>query len=95
MRDRGGATARTTPQDDELMTLAQVLRFFGGRERPLHHTTLYRGIKWGRYPAQIHIGPQTVRWLRSECIAARQRMINERDGKTELLAQIQQDGADT
>ena len=81
MRHRGGAALRSsTPQDDELMTMDEVLRFFGGRERPIHHTTLYRGMRDGRYPQQIHIGPQTVRWLRSECVAARQRLIDARDG---------------
>lgn len=52
--------------------------FFGGKEKPLHLATLYRGIKAGRYPAPIHVGPNTSRWLRSECDAALQAMIKAR-----------------
>src|SRR5271157_1316523 len=39
------------------------IRFFGG-SRPIDPSTLYRGIRAGRYPAPIHIGPNASRWLR-------------------------------
>jgi len=66
--------------DDQLMSLGAVLEFFGG-DRPIHFSTLYRGIANGRYPKPIPIGPNTKRWLRSECREARQRMIDARDGR--------------
>jgi predicted DNA-binding transcriptional regulator AlpA len=67
------------PLDDELMTRPEVEAFFGGPDGPIHHTTLYRGIKAGRFPRPIYIGRQTVRWLRSECVTARQQFIDARD----------------
>ncbi len=30
------------------------------------HNWVYQQIKAGLFPAQIHFGPQTVRWLESE-----------------------------
>jgi len=64
--------------DDEMMTLPAVLTFFGG-DRPIHYSTLYRGIAAGRYPKPVRVGPNTSRWLRSECLAARQALIDARD----------------
>jgi predicted DNA-binding transcriptional regulator AlpA len=33
----------------------------------------------GRYPKPIHVGPNSTRWLRSECEAALKAMIAARD----------------
>ena len=55
-----------------------MLKFFGG-SRPLHTSTLYRGITSGVYPRPINVAPGSVRWLRSECEAAAQRMLDARD----------------
>jgi len=62
---------------DEMMSMGAVLAFFGG-DRPIHYSTLYRGISAGRYPKPISIGPNTKRWLRSECVAALNAMIEAR-----------------
>jgi hypothetical protein len=76
MRHRSG-----TSEDDEMVSMAGAIAILSGRQRPMHHTTLYRGIKAGRFPAPIRIGPGSVRWLRSELVAVRDRMIAERDGR--------------
>jgi predicted DNA-binding transcriptional regulator AlpA len=47
----------------------EVCRFFGGT-RPLNPATLYRGIRKGRYPQPVKVGPGSSRWLRAECEAA-------------------------
>ena len=65
-------------QTDELMSMESVLRFFGG-DKPIHPSTLYRGITAGRYPAPIKPSPNVARWLRPECEAAKRRIIEERD----------------
>jgi predicted DNA-binding transcriptional regulator AlpA len=74
------------PEADEMMSLDAVLRFFGG-DRPIHYATLYRGIKAGRYPPPVSIGPNTRRWLRSQCREARQKLIDassrKRDGEAD------------
>jgi len=46
-------------QDNDMMSLEATLRFLGG-DKPIHYSTLYRGIAAGRYPKPIHIGPNTV-----------------------------------
>jgi predicted DNA-binding transcriptional regulator AlpA len=61
----------------EMFDRAEVCRFFGGT-RPLNASTLYRGIKQGRYPKPIKVGPGSSRWLRSECEAALQVMVEVR-----------------
>lgn len=59
---------------DDLLDRAAACQFFGG-SRPIDAATLYRGIRAGRYPAPIKIGPGSSRWLRSECETALQAMI--------------------
>ena len=65
--------------DDVMMSLAETCRFYGGPDRPIHYSTLYRGIAAGRYPRPVRVGPNSVRWLRSECRAVRQALVDARD----------------
>jgi predicted DNA-binding transcriptional regulator AlpA len=51
--------------------------FFGGT-KPIDVATLYRGIRRGRYPRPVKVGPGSSRWLRSECEAALQAMVEGR-----------------
>jgi predicted DNA-binding transcriptional regulator AlpA len=81
----GQALAKGLPVNvsgDEMMTLAATCSFFGG-DRPINPATLYRGIKVGRYPPPVHLGSRSSRWLRTECVAARQALINARDADLE------------
>jgi predicted DNA-binding transcriptional regulator AlpA len=55
----------------ELLNCKEVCRTYGS----IDPATLYRGIRAGRYPSPIKVGPNTSRWLRSECEAALQAMI--------------------
>ena len=64
--------------NDEMMTQAATCAFFGG-DKPIHSSTLYRGIAAGRYPRPVRIGPNTARWLKSECQKAVQALIEARD----------------
>jgi hypothetical protein len=64
--------------DDVMLTMVETQVFFGGPGRPIHSSTLYRGIANGLYPRPVWIGPNSVRWLLSECREARQRMIDAR-----------------
>ncbi len=64
--------------DDVMMSLSETCVFFGGPDRPIHYSTLYRGIAAGRYPEGVRVGPNSVRWLRSECREARQKLIEAR-----------------
>ncbi len=65
-------------QDEEHLDQYEACRFIGG-SKPINPATLWRGVKAGRFPKPIKIGPQSVRWRRSELKAAIDRMIAERD----------------
>lgn len=53
----------------QLLDADETCRLLGG-SRPLNKSTLYRGIKEGKYPQPIHLGPQTARWLKREIVAS-------------------------
>jgi predicted DNA-binding transcriptional regulator AlpA len=58
----------------DLLDRVEVCRYFGN----IHPSTLWRGIKAGRFPRPIHIGPQIRRWARSECEAVLREMTEAR-----------------
>ena len=64
-------------KSEHLMDRGEVCRYFGG-SRPLNAATLYRGIRQGRYPRPVKVGPGSSRWLRSECELALQAMVDGR-----------------
>ncbi|MGY4434842.1 putative DNA-binding transcriptional regulator AlpA [Bradyrhizobium sp. F1.13.1] len=66
------------PSPIELWDRQAVLEFFGGN-KPLHPSTLYRGMVSGIYPRPINTSGNTVRWIASECKGALDRMISARD----------------
>ena len=59
-----------------LLDRKEVCRLFGGT-RPINPATLYRHIRQGRLPKPVKIGGSS-RWLRNECEAALQRMVDGR-----------------
>jgi predicted DNA-binding transcriptional regulator AlpA len=64
-------------ESSQLLDRDAACRFFGGT-RPIHAATLYRGVRQGRYPKPVHVGPGSSRWLREECEAALQSMVEGR-----------------
>jgi predicted DNA-binding transcriptional regulator AlpA len=64
-------------QQVELLDRGEVCRFFGGT-KPIDAATLYRGIRQGRYPKPVKVGPGSSRWLRSECETALRSMVERR-----------------
>jgi predicted DNA-binding transcriptional regulator AlpA len=61
----------------ELLDRRAACEFFGGT-RPINPATLYRGIRKGRYPRPVKVGPGSSRWLREECEAALAGMVEGR-----------------
>jgi predicted DNA-binding transcriptional regulator AlpA len=61
----------------QLLDRREVCRYFGG-SKPIDASTLYRGIREGRYPRPVKVGPGSSRWLRSECEASLQVMVDGR-----------------
>jgi predicted DNA-binding transcriptional regulator AlpA len=64
------------PPAPRLWTVDTVLAFFGG-EQPLNISTLYRGMKTGRYPRPINVGGS--RWIAEECESALAAIVAKRD----------------
>jgi len=61
---------------ENLLDRNGVCRMFGGN-RPINPATLYRKIRQGVLPKPVKIGGSS-RWLRSECEAALQTMVDGR-----------------
>jgi GH24 family phage-related lysozyme (muramidase) len=59
----------------DFMDIDSVRTFFGGT-KPIDRSTVWRKIKQGTIPKPI---PGLQRWLRSECVAAKQAFIAQRD----------------
>jgi predicted DNA-binding transcriptional regulator AlpA len=59
----------TCSVESPLLTITEACAYFGG-SRPLDPSTYYRGIRAGRYPAPIKIGPNIRRVSRSACESA-------------------------
>jgi len=51
----------TTSHTDALLRLPQVLALF-----PVSRAAWYAGVKEGRYPPQVKLGPRTVAWRRTD-----------------------------
>jgi len=58
----------------ELLRKREVCLLFGG----IDPATLYRGIRKGRYPRPVHVGPGSSRWLKSEIEGCLQAMVEAR-----------------
>ncbi len=63
--------------ENHLLDRTGVCHYFGGSNRPLNPSTVYRHIRNGRIPKPIKVGGSS-RWLREECEAALQSMIEGR-----------------
>lgn len=44
----------------------RALAVLGGKDSPIHRSTLWRGVAAGRYPPPIKVGPNTNRWDRRQ-----------------------------
>lgn len=49
-----------------LIAEREVCRRIGGEETPIHRSTLWRGIKAGRFPKPIKPTPGLNRWIPEE-----------------------------
>lgn len=52
--------------EEDLVNVDVACQIIGGKESPIAPATLYRGIKSGRFPSPLKLGPGTARWRRSE-----------------------------
>jgi predicted DNA-binding transcriptional regulator AlpA len=59
-----------------LLDRKEVCRFFGG-SKPINSATLYRKIRQGVLPKPVKVGGSS-RWLRTECEAVLQAMVDGR-----------------
>ena len=54
--------------DDDLLDEVATCRLIGGT-KPIHPSTLWRGVKNGLYPRPIPVGPNMRRWRKSKLVA--------------------------
>ena len=54
-----------SPTSVDLVPETEALQIIGG-SKPISKHSLYRGIAAGRFPRGVRVGPNTVRYLRSE-----------------------------
>jgi predicted DNA-binding transcriptional regulator AlpA len=66
----------------DLMGMREVCQLFGGAKKPIDPSTLYRGMKSGRFPKPIKFSRNMVRWRRGECEAALQKIIDAHERET-------------
>ena len=66
------------PSDDLVQFRDRLRELIGGNETPIDKSTLYKGIRVGRFPAPIKLGTQTSRWLRSEILACLEKAASSR-----------------
>jgi predicted DNA-binding transcriptional regulator AlpA len=66
--DHSYATNSTLAQVEYLDNSA-VCELIGG-SRPIHPSTLWRGVKSGIYPEPVAVTPNNKRWKKSEVLAA-------------------------
>lgn len=53
----------------DMLNIREVGVFFGGKERPLDESTVYRWIRQGKLPRGIRIGGRTLRWRKTDLAA--------------------------
>jgi predicted DNA-binding transcriptional regulator AlpA len=64
--------------DPELLDCRAVCVFFGGDDKPLHPSTIYRLIAKKIIPPPLKVGASS-RWLHRECAAALAAMATDRN----------------
>jgi predicted DNA-binding transcriptional regulator AlpA len=74
----------TIDEDDELLDVPAACRFIGGTGNPINPSTLWRGVKNGRYSPPIKVGANMVRWRKRELRADIERLNAGSDGDTAL-----------
>ena len=65
-------------EDDELLTPREACAFIGGKKKPIDLSTLYRGVKDGRYHGPVHPSPGISRFIKR--MLARDRARTAREG---------------
>lgn len=51
----------------EMLSIREVCHFFGGKERPLDQSTIYRWVRTGKLARPIRMGRLVIRWRRADC----------------------------
>lgn len=53
---------------NDLVDEKVACKIIGGKASPIHRSSLWRGVRDGRYPAPIKVGPSMNRWRVSELL---------------------------
>jgi prophage regulatory protein len=66
-----GSENQNLVKEEGLLRLPEVLKRF-----PVSRSTWWAGVKSGKFPQSVKIGPRTTAWRRSDIESLIQRMIN-------------------
>lgn len=64
-----------TDAADDMLTIREVGHFFGGAQKPIDASTIYRWMRQGKLAPSIRMGTITRRWRRADCQAALDAMV--------------------
>jgi hypothetical protein len=67
-----------TPDVPELITIEEGCEDIGGKKKPCHPSTYYRGVRAGIYPPPVHPSPNISRIVRPALAAAIRAQINNK-----------------
>ena len=59
-----------------LLRLRQVLSLY-----PVSRSSWWAGVRVGRYPKPLKLGPRTTAWRRADIVELIERLANEREGE--------------
>jgi len=75
-KQQGSNAVQTTTDLVDEKTARAII---GGAETPISRATLWRGVKSGRYPRPLKVGPSSNRWKRSELVDVLERAAAARE----------------
>jgi len=67
-------------EDDELITIREGCAIIGGKAKPVHPATFYRGVRDGRYTPPVHPSPGISRLWKKRLLKDLARIIADEDG---------------
>lgn len=70
---------QNTTSLNDLVDESVACQIIGGRNSPIHRSTLWRGINAGRYPRPLKVGPGANRWRVGELLGVLERAAAARE----------------
>lgn len=53
----------------DMLSIREVCHFFGGNQKPLDQSTIYRWVRLGKLPKPVRMSGTLLRWRRADLLA--------------------------